>query len=419
MKSHAARWEYVVVGLVTALLIVVTLWVQPSTTKNGGLGWDDVAYHDLARRFVAGEEPRGASPFVYRVGVPYLAAALSPGDLRAGFLAVSLSTLLAVSVVFYALIAKFVRRRWSRAVCLVAYVGAFHALPRFIPFRNFMVDAPSVLAVLVGLWGIQRWRTRPQLRWVLLVSVSTVLGVLVRESSLVPAGAFLFATQPLSTKKSFFRGLAARFRLVQTLPLLLGLGTWLAVRRLVVAEGRAGLAEQLRPLLHLARVKFPLAMPLGVALTFGPILVLACCAPRSSRRFLLRHQDLAAALMSLTFMAWIGGSDTERLLYYAAPVVFILIGRTLDRLDPVRELRWLVPLLVLQTIAARWYWVLPDSGPMGGVAFLTVFGREVAYEQLWSSHMGRALRMVLLTEYALLYAVFFWWIRARRCVRDV
>lgn len=403
--------EYVIVAVATALVLALTLGLQELPQVANGIGWDDVVYHDMARRVAQGEELSGGTPFIFRIGLPWLVGSLFPDDLRQGFLWFNLPAVVLVGVTFHALLAPHVRQSWARLTCALLFVGAFHGLARFIPFRNFMVDPPAMLFVFGGLLLIRAYRERPGASWIGLLAAWTFVGMWFRETSILPAAALLFAGQPLELEP---RPKLKAPRVRQLIPLLSGIVAWLLVRRSVSATGVVGMGDQLLAFVEMGRAKVPFALPLGWAICFGPVLVLAVSSWRDSVRFLLCHQELVATLLGVALLAWAGGSDTERLLFYGAPIVLVLVGRFLDRIEPRRELAWLVPLLALQAISARWFQLLPPgAGSSAGFPFLTVFGDGIAYEQVWSAHMDRQTRLVLLGQHLLFFGVFFLWLRRR------
>lgn len=171
----------------TVVVILLTFWLQAPTLMNGGLGWDDAVYYDLALKIAHGEPVRGGVPFVYRPALPWLAATLSPDNLRRGFLIVNLSCVVLASVAFQALLRQFVDKAWIRALCFAMFVCQFHGLARFIPFRNFMVDAPATALFFAGVLVVQRWKSGPAWRWCLLLAAIVGVGAFVREVVLIPS----------------------------------------------------------------------------------------------------------------------------------------------------------------------------------------------------------------------------------------
>jgi hypothetical protein len=112
--------------------------------------------------------------------------------------------------------------------------------------------------------------------------------------------------------------------------------------------------------------------------------------------------------------------DTERYLFWAMPIVFVLVGRAIERSLPL--LSW--PLLALivagQSLAERVFWTIPQPG--GGdpsLAFerstsallvLTPVGGNVQYFDIFPSWMSQAYRLILLAEYVGLAAIVIVWL---------
>jgi hypothetical protein len=144
---------------------------------------------------------------------------------------------------------------------------------------------------------------------------------------------------------------------------------------------------------------------------FGPLIALPLYDWRRSARFLAEHEALLAFLSATAVLAWIGGADTERFLCWVMPVVYVLVGTSLERHWDALTWRPLAIALVLsQAVAARVFWSIPDvdggtPAPLGASASLgervygfldRLFVIDGFYWNLWSSFGSAGFRLIRL-----------------------
>jgi hypothetical protein len=112
--------------------------------------------------------------------------------------------------------------------------------------------------------------------------------------------------------------------------------------------------------------------------------------------------------------------DTERYLFWAMPVVYVLIGRALEQVLPVLARPLLALLIVGQVLAERVFWAIPQPGAndpsnvfthsTSAILLFTPLGANVEYFDIFPSWMSQAYRLVLLGEYVALAAVIIGWL---------
>ena len=154
-------------------------------------------------------------------------------------------------------------------------------------------------------------------------------------------------------------------------------------------------------------------MPLAAFLTFGPVLALLALDWRAAAARLWQDQYLGALLAGAIALAYIGGSDTERLLFWSAPVVYALIGHSLQAHPRLRSARALVIVLAAaQVISSRLLWGIPSpeatAADVASAAGLPATLYAVAdrllsldafYFNLWSFFADPRVRVVQLLVY--------------------
>jgi hypothetical protein len=126
---------------------------------------------------------------------------------------------------------------------------------------------------------------------------------------------------------------------------------------------------------------------------------------------LREHQPEALYLAVLCVLGWVGGTDTERILLLAAPVVYVLIGRALEDCSWLwRSWGVLALLAVSQCLSQRWLWPIPQPVNQREEAFLllTALGPSARYGALWSNFAHYDEALILLIEYTVLAAALLW-----------
>jgi hypothetical protein len=114
----------------------------------------------------------------------------------------------------------------------------------------------------------------------------------------------------------------------------------------------------------------------------------------------LKGQPVLAWVLGIFLvLGWVGGSDTERIVYWAMPVVYALVGVILEKHALPRG--FLIALVALQLLSHRILWLLPDF-PSTGSSPLPVFTPPTSacqYPDLWSFQAERRIQLVALLEY--------------------
>lgn len=409
-----------------ALVAGVFLWVnlfgavfQHPITYNEGKGWEGVDYHALAGQFARGEQPRAEAPMVYRVGTPWLAARASSlfgGDLFAGFRAVNLVANLLSTGLLVVWLRRHLRDWRVRSLLAGLFLGQWDAPVRFLHFSPVHTDPWLWVFLLGGLLAADRARTQPGWRPVAALATLSFVGVFFREVAAVVPLAFLFADNPvqrtLSPGPARWRVATPRGR--RFLPLAASAGAFVLVRCLVIAEGGYSFG---RSALHWAYDKPALTYLHGWLLAFGPVLFVLLYRWRRSLTWLAEHQLLGFYLLAFTLLGYVGGTDTERLLYWSMPVVYVLLGRVLEGDAALwRSVPLVVILMVGQAFSARLFWPTPDEAGAAGrqlYPVLTLFGKGLVFSDLFSFFCPRAVQALWFAEFLALGAVILAWLRHR------
>lgn len=136
----------------------------------------------------------------------------------------------------------------------------------------------------------------------------------------------------------------------------------------------------------------------GLFIAFGPALVLSLVFWRTALAWLKEQPTLAWTLVGFLILGWVGGSDTERIVYWAMPVVYPLLGVILEKHTLPRE--FLFALAACQLLSHRIFWTLPDyPGP---------------YPDLWSYQARRVVQVTGLAVHLTATALLAYWLQRTR-----
>ncbi|MGH9384849.1 MAG: hypothetical protein ACRD2N_11240 [Vicinamibacterales bacterium] len=425
--DRATRWE---IGLTALLFAVITLAaaLQQEAQWWPLLEGDAFQYFDMTRQFDAGQTTvRATGPFVYRIAVPWVAsfATWPQIDEYLPFLILNITSAFAVAMLLLVWLRRFVASPFVRVLMVAVFLFAWHGPARFTYFYPVYVDPPFMVAVMAALILLDS-RETTAIRTTALVLV-VFIGTLVRESMLLVAVAAMAAPGPLHAGAPW-RTVARR------LAPMAAAGAALAFTRSVGVLS-APYSPFSEPLAMLER-KPVFTWVLGWFFTFGPPVVALIVA--NGRRFMeiCRGRPHVALFFAGCLVAsYVGGTDTERIAAWAAPVVYAAAGRSIERFaTALGHVPLVVVLTVAQAVSARIFWPVPSmsynvepyawSG--GGVERIyEAFNRLVVihthYTYLWSYFGSRAWHAALLVyDAAFVGAIVVWiWMRDRRRVPAV
>lgn len=396
-------------------------------------------YRVTALAFTEQRYPIAAeAPFVYRIGTPWLASVINPAvkqvisgpydaliDTATGlddvppFYVINIAAALIFSLLLLRYLRFFIFSAALRLFLLAMWLVQWHAPPRWVYFNPVNVEPLFLVAVVAALIQIELQRDSSTWRAAARLVPLTVLGTLCRESMVLLPLAFIASRKPLEIleRRDWHNGAWGMAPLVSAIAAL-------AFTRMIATPTNDyhAWSEPWRML----RDKPLDSWLLAWFFTFGPpaIALLAAAAPELGR-FLRTRPDMLVWLAGCAVLGFIGGTDTERILGWAAPVVYVLIGISIASRGRVllRTPGVIVVLLVLQLLSARLFWPVPqgfeESQPLG-----LAFNREALYEfadrilviehhysNLWSFFGSRILHLATLAADVVFTGGLALWIR--------
>jgi hypothetical protein len=314
--------------LFAAFLLINLVWAhyQQPISYNDGKGWEGVGYYQVADQFIEGKQVAAEGPYVYWIGTPLLVSLLNIKDIFLGFQIVNtIANLLTLFLLWFWLRLHLKDRRVRVGLCLLFLLQwdtPVHWL-YFFPAHTDPWLWTFLLAGLICLHSLAQ--TTNTLRWLLALGCLSTVGVVFREVALVLPIVLLFLHTPL-------RRLGQGWKLqsppvVFFAPLLCALFALVLVRVSVIQTDDYSFT---RTAVQWIRTKSVLSYLHGWMLAYGPVIFLPVLFFKQTLAFLRQSQWMTVYLFFFALMGYIGGSDTERLLYWSMPVVFLLIGKVFE-----------------------------------------------------------------------------------------
>ncbi len=402
----------------TGVAALFALWSGTTQQPTSAVTWDAQQYYLIASQIAAGETPAAEAPYVYRLGMPWLVAQLWPADPARGFFVVNLLCGLITAPLLALWLRTGVDRFAVRLAMVALFAAAWHGPVRYVHFNGGYVDPPFLIFVLLALALVHAMRTQPRAWMLAAFAVLTIAGTFVRETMiLLPISALLMGSKG--------GGPASPFRLdwMMAGPIAAGAVTIAVTHAMVDADtARSFVAAALQWIR-----KPPSAYFLAWFTAYGPVLALLLFDGKRVIGDLKAQPHLLTFLGLCAVLAFMGGSDTERFVFWAMPVVYLLVGRAFERHLPVLKGAAIGAGVVLaQAISARIFWPIPDpameTAPLAETAswadrLYAFFDRVLVIDHfhwnLWSSFGSAPFRAVRLTLYVIVTAAIVLVLRRR------
>jgi hypothetical protein len=428
MKEKRGGLEIVLVLAVFLVVNFASQVYQPHITYNNGQSFDGVFYYRVADQLANGLPVSTEGPFVYRIGTPFLVAVFFKGNLLSGFKAVNMLANLFSTGLLLLWLRLFLRDWRMRVLLVVLFLIAWHGPVRFTYYDPTFTDPWLFVFLLAGLILIQHLKAqmeRQDRTSVIFLSaglgILTFVGVIFREVVLAVPLCLFFVANPLPRitelvhplasgwlRRPFKGGLA-----LAIFPLLAGIAAMFLVHRIASQYNDYSFVQTA---LDWAYQKPALTYLHAYFITFGVLILIPLHFWRRSLKFLGEHQHLLIFLVIFLVLGWIGGSDTERFLFWAMPVVFLLIGVEInENLDLFRSPRLVLLLAGATACSMRLFWVVADYPNPFKTPFpiLSILSNKFQYLDLWSFFADRTMQVRSLGEYLILSCLILVWLKRR------
>lgn len=430
--------------LLTALLVLsvnfLSWQLQIQISHNDGQGMDGVEYFNMADAIANGQTPTARAPFVYRIGTPLLVATFFPYDLMKGFQYINIisGSLIPFALLFW--ISLYYRQRILRLLPVLLFSLTWHSPLRLSWYYPVHSDPLAVLLLVILLIMMYHLfsndnNLKKKTKLMILFAITTILGVLVREICLVPALLYLLANIQISKRdstheyntqkfkeknssnfiqnyKNFFRQFRRYlpniqiFNKLSFIPVILGIVTIFTIKLFVESTVSYSFAGAAFSWIYRKSV---LMYVHAWLIAFGPILFIIFIKYRTAIQFLKENKLSAYYLLIIAFMGLAGGSDTERIVFWAMPVVYLMIVRIISENVKLFSSKLIIAILgVAQIINMRVFWAIPDyPNEYSSInPVLTPIGNKFPLLDLWTWHGDLKVNMISFAGYAVLFIIF-------------
>jgi len=418
--------------LVVSIIFVIVCFIyksQQRITLHDGKAWDGVYYYSMVEQIQQGASPVvGDLPFIKRLGTPFLIAYFSKftgKNILDSALYVNLAGSFLTVILLLLWLGFFVKQSWIKILLCFLFMMVWYVLIRYsfyCPLASDAWGAPWFVGGLLLLESIRKSNTNNKnaafAGYMIAYSLVIAVGNFFRESNAVLCLLPFFVFNPLNNihispgnmkisdgmrflKKTWQLYFVPRAVLLFIPVLCIALTNSFINKHIVVNDPKA-----YSYLLTVIAWVYTKSLPeylLGICIAYGPLILLVIFFYKEYKALLWERQELFFLLGLSLLLGFIGGSDTERIMFMSGfPIILLLIGISIKTIFDSPQRWWLYVLFVLQAISFRFFWNLPDVTPEKLHTPLPVFGLMSSHFPLLNlySHFGDyKVNAILLAEY--------------------
>jgi hypothetical protein len=430
--SRPTRSTILEFGAATLLFAAISVVSKYGQTITLVRYWDSDEYYWMTYNMATHQPIRASAPWVYRILIPWLASFPSRYLLARGYpyhvltypyYVINVTAALVTAFLLIVWLKKYVESRGIRLLVVALFLAEWHGPARFVYFYPMYVDPPFIVFLFGGLMLIDSNREDAPERISPLLTLVCMLGTFCRESMILIPLTFIVAHNPWTAGP---RGWHWRRDLPSVAAPLVASVLALAFAHAAVSPKSPYSSAEAA--LTMSRQKPVFTWVLAWFFTFGPGVVAVICTDwKGALAFLRQRPDLAFYLSACGLFGFFGGTDTERVLFWALPVVYLLAARAAERQWTAHTSRLLLTVLALaQVISERTLWPIPDvltsptafrdlgsAGARLHAALNRVIVMDDYYWNLWSFFGSRRWHALLLAYDLLFVAAIVAWTRRR------
>lgn len=360
-------WTLAAIGLLAAAFAAT----QPM--MPGGAGHDGKIYLTIAGQIQQGLPPEALNPFVLRIGTPWLVVTLAGVaglSLPVAFLLVNLLASVLTAVLFAGWLRSHVADAVTRLTLVVFFLVSPYSTFRFTFYYPTLTDPVAALFLMMGLIVLDRLSHRIEAASAMALLLLVAVGCAFRELVLVCA----IAAMLVRPWRLLPIELAWRFAPIAGVLTIAAIRSWV-----IVTPSGYSTATAVQRWLEWKTLPM---MVLAFLFVFGPLLVLLLRRWRTTMREASERPDLAVFLGIFAAAAWLGASDTERILVFASPVVLMLIGKRLADLRLSGAHAAFAEVVVFQFLAYRVFVAIESPA-------MRFFSDYYSFFSVWLDQLGR------------------------------
>jgi hypothetical protein len=434
--------------LIISIIFFIICFVykrQQRISLNGGKGWDGIFYYHITEQIQDGTYPVVEElPFVRRLGTPFLIARFSTItgiNIMDSALYVNLTGALITVLLLMFWLKKFFDRFWINCLLCFLFMMAWYAPVRFLFYIPVSSDSWGAVWFMISLLILQVMRDsysndnhRRFIGWVIAYALVISVGNIFRESNAVLCILPFFILNPIKHLQVFsgikdvsyyVQGMRKSLmfffnkrNLILLIPVVSIIFSNAFIRKSTAVSDH-NVYSYVDNVFTCFYTKTPPEYILGIFIAFGPLILLVPFFYKKWKPLLLDKQELLALLIISLLFGFIGGTDTERIIFMSGfPVIFLLLGISIKSVYDCPQRWWLYVLFILQSIAFRFYWTLPDYTVKSGhtpVPFFGLMSNHVKYLYLYSHFSNYIVNTILLGEYLMLL-VLTWYVLEHKIV---
>ncbi len=384
--------EISLILIVFILVNIQSIFYQSQISYNNGQGWDGVEYYKTAQAFKDNIKPLAKAPFVYRIGTPYLAQLTSPSDINFGFKSINIFANIIVLLLFYFIISYFSNNSFLKIIFPIFYIIQFLGPIRFTYYYPIHSDSIALIFLFGGIL-IQLKEIKNQYIY---LSILGFVGIYFREIAIIPSLVFML----MNLKNNNYK----KIEFKNYFPFLMVFASMFSIK---LIASQSNTYQSYNAAFDYLYNKSIIMYIHSILIAFGPILlVLLYLKIRNKFYYDIEKKNVIKLYIYLLFiLAFIGGSDTERLVYWSAPFVFGFIAFQIDKNILLNHNKFLISILILlQIYSSRIFFIIPDypSNLPHIYPFLTQFGNNFQYLDLFAFHSDNKVRLVGFVSYLIL-----------------
>jgi hypothetical protein len=410
-------------GAAIAIVAVIYGWTfatQPRINVADGRGYDGAEYWSMAVKFANGERPEGQWRYVRRIGTPILAAVADSLDPLEGFQIANVTATFISAVLLLMWFRRFIETPWLRLALICLWATHWLQLVRLTVFYPALVDPWTQVACFAGLNCIAWYQAKPGLRPAAAVTAVSAVGIFFRELAILVPLTFLFARNPAlqHLPRAPFIRIRGFPRVEQWIPLAVAWAAFMWIGSYVIANDPGFSSPEF--LEQRAYDRNPIEYLLGWMTAFGPALFVVLFDWRTVIDFFSRHKVFLAYTAGVAVIGWAGSVLSERhALNSASPIVYMLLGRTIERHRAwFKAPAFVMFLLVTQAVVHRLFWTTPQPDReyltlVTPAVVLTPVGETATYLHLFAAMIPSDMVIAQFAQFVVLAAIVFVWLGRR------
>ena len=404
------KFEWYIIAFLFLAVNTVSFFTQQRISHNLGRGWDGWMYHKLAYQLVNDMPLNAMAPYHTRIGTPFIASLFPMSDLVDSFLLVNIFANFLSIILLNIFLKVYLKCFSTRALLLMIFMLAWQSPTRHIYYYPALTESYYFIFSILSLIILDKIREKYSLMKILVYSIVIFFGTAFREAILLYALVIPFTTNPLSSKTITIDGFMkflSKLRLPDFSPIIFGIFSLLIINSISEPSNEDEFSFIRRSVYYFWKQK-PAAYFVACFSALGPILIILLYNIKSVIQFLMRHQHIFVLLIGHLFLGWVGGTDTERVIFTVMPIFLILIGNSINKLkDLLNHKPLIITLIFSQAISHRYFFTLPDypNSYESILPFFTPIGNKFPYLDLFAQHGDRFLITIIFVQY-LVFSIF-------------